>query len=287
MKKYHDIVRHGKSGTHLTIEGNPYIIVQEKLDGANASFKREGDQILCFSRNTELDESNTLRGFSTWVHSTFKPEDLVEGGIYFGEWLVRHKLSYGENENKFYLFDIYDTEIERYISFDLVRHQAKQLKIPTVPVFYEGVFQSIEHIQSFVGKSELGEIGEGVVVKNVSYFNKHGQQQFTKFVSDQFAEMAKVKKQIVKTSDPLGEFIESTVTKARVSKIIHKLVDENILKEDYAIEDMSVILKNAGSKVIEDVLKEELDELIKVVRSKIGKKVPSIVKEVLIEEGRA
>lgn len=286
MKKYQDIVRHGKSGTHLTIEGNPNIIIQEKLDGANASFMRDGDKIRCFSRNTELDESNTLRGFYTWVHKTFKPEDLVEGGIYYGEWLVRHKLDYGENENKFYLFDIYDTDINGYIGFGLVKCQAKELNIPTVPVFYEGIFQSIEHIQSFVGKSELGEVGEGVVVKNVSYFNKHGQQQFTKFVSDQFAEMAKTKKHSVKTSDPLGEFIESTVTKARVSKIIHKLVDENILKEDYAIEDMSVILKNAGSKVIEDVLKEELDELIKVVRSKIGKKVPSVVKEVLIEEGR-
>lgn len=286
MKKYMDVVRHGKSGTHLTIEGNPEIIIQEKLDGANASFKREGDQIICYSRNTQLDESNTLRGFSTWVHSTFKPEDLVEDGIYFGEWLVRHKLDYGENENKFYLFDIYDTELERYISFDLVKHQSEKLEIPTVPVFYKGQFQSLEHVQSFVGKSMLGEVGEGVVVKNVTYQNKYGDQQFTKFVSDHFAEVSKVKKHNVKTSDPLGEFIDSTVTKARVSKIIHKLVDENILNEDYAIEDMGVILKNATVRVIEDVLKEELDELIKVVKSKVGKKVPSIVKEVLNEEGR-
>lgn len=286
MKKYMDVVRHGKSGTYLTIEGSPYIIVQEKLDGANASFKREGDQILCFSRNTQLDESNTLRGFSVWVHKTFKPEDLVEGSIYFGEWLVRHKLDYGENENKFYLFDIYDTETERYISFDLVKHQAEKLGISTVPVFYEGQFQSLEHIQSFVGKSMLGEIGEGVVVKNVAYENKYGNQQFTKIVSDQFAEVAKVKKQTVKTDDPLTEFINSTVNKARVSKIIHKLVDENILNEDYSIKDMGVILKNTGSKVFDDVVKEELDELLKVLRGKVGKKLPSIVKEVLVDEGR-
>lgn len=38
--------------------------------------------------------------------------------------------------------------------------------------------------------------------------------------------------------------------------------------------------------MIEDVIKEELDELIKLVKSKIGKKVPQIVKEVLAEEGR-
>ncbi|MGK4040796.1 RNA ligase family protein [Heyndrickxia oleronia] len=288
MKKYQDIVRHGKTGTHLTIEGNPQIVIQEKLDGANASFKFEEGQLKCFSRNTELDESNTLRGFSVWAREHFKEhEGLADNYIFFGEWLVRHKLSYGENENKFYLFDIYDTEKEEYLPFNKVTSAAEELGLNLVPVFYEGEFQSIEHIQSYVGKSKLGEIGEGVVVKNVNYKNKHGQQQFTKFVSDQFAEMAKTKKHKVNTQkDDLQEFVNATVNKARVSKIVHKLVDEGLLKEDYAIEDMRTILKNTGSKVFDDVIKEELDELLKLLKSKIGRRVPTIVKEVLIEEGR-
>lgn len=288
MKKYQDIVRHGKSGTHLTLEGNPQIIIQEKLDGANASFKYENGQLKCFSRNTELDESNTLRGFTVWAKDHFiDHEGLAENYIFFGEWLVRHKLSYGENENKFYLFDIYDIEKEEYLPFIKVESAAEELGLNLVPVFYEGEFQSIEHIQSFVGKSNLGEIGEGVVVKNTSYKNKYGTQQFTKFVSDQFAEMAKTKKHnISKPKDELQEFVNSTVNKARVSKIIHKLVDEGLLKEDYAIEDMGLILKNTGTRVFEDVIKEELDELMKTLKSKIGRKVPTVVKEVLAEEGR-
>jgi hypothetical protein len=249
--------------------------------------EKECDQILCFSRNTQLDEHNTLRGFYNWVQDNIKAEDLIEDGIYFGEWLVRHKINYGENENKFYLFDIYDTETERYISFDLVKYQAKKLNLNLIPVFYEGVFQSLGHIQSFIGKSQLGEIGEGVVVKNVNWINKHGEQLFTKFVSDEFAEIAKVKKQVIKQpTDQLQEFVNSTVTKARVSKIIHKMVDEGILEEDYAIENMGVILKNAGSKVYEDVMKEELDELLKKVKSNIGRMLPQVVKEVLADENR-
>lgn len=287
MNKYQDIIRHGKSGTHLTLEGNPHIVIQEKLDGANASFKREGDQILCFSRNTQLDEHNTLRGFYNWVQENIKAEDLANDGIYYGEWLVRHKINYGENENKFYLFDIYDEETERYIPFNLVKHQSEILNLNLVPVFYEGVFQSLEHIQSFIGKSMLGEIGEGVVVKNVNWTNKHGEQLFTKFVSDEFAEIAKVKKQTIRQpSDQLQEFVNSTVNKARVSKIIHKMVDEGILDEDYAIENMGVILKNTGSRVFDDVVKEELDELLKMVKSKIGRMLPQVVKDVLAEEGR-
>ncbi|MCP1159304.1 RNA ligase family protein [Bacillus infantis] len=288
QKKYMDVVRHGKSGTHLTIEGNPQIVIQEKLDGANASFKFEDGQLKCFSRNTELDESNTLRGFTVWANEHFKDhEGLAENYIFFGEWLVRHKLSYGENENKFYLFDIYDTEKEEYLPFNKVVSAAEELGLNLVPVFYEGDFQSIEHIQSFVGKSHLGEIGEGVVVKNVTYKDKYGNQQFTKFVSDQFAEIAKTKKHNVKpTNDLLQDFVDLTVNKARVSKIIHKLVDEGLIKEDYAIEDMGVILKHTGTMIYDDVIKEELDTLLKVVKSKIGRKVPTIVKEVLVEEER-
>jgi ATP-dependent RNA circularization protein (DNA/RNA ligase family) len=287
MKKYMDVVRHGKTFTQSTLEGNPQIVIQEKLDGANASFKREGDRVLCFSRNTQLDEHNTLRGFYNWVQENIKASDLVDGGTYFGEWLVRHKLNYGENENKFYLFDIYDEETERYISFELVKYQAKILNLNLVPVFYEGAFQSIEHIQSFIGKSILGEVGEGVVVKNVKYEDKHGNQLFTKFVSDAFAEKAQIKKHTVKQpTDQLQEFINSTVNKARVSKIMHKLVDEGILQEDYAIEDMGTILKNTGTRVFDDVVKEELDELLKMIKSKIGRKLPAIVKEVLLEENR-
>jgi hypothetical protein len=288
QKKYQDVIRHGKSGTHLTIEGNPHIVVQEKLDGANASFKREGDQILCFSRNTQLDEHNTLRGFYNWVQQRFRPTDLLEGVIYYGEWLVKHKLDYGENANQFYLFDIYNTHIEEYVSFSMVKDESKRLGVELVPVFYEGQFQSLEHIQSFVGKSDLGDIGEGVVVKNTSYKNKYGVQQFTKIVSDEFSEMAKVKKQVVKNpnQDSLQQFVDSVVNTARVSKIIHKLVDENLLHDDYAIEDMGTILKHTGSRVFDDVVKEELDELMKLLKSKIGRKVPQIVKEVLVSEGR-
>ena len=247
MKKYQSIVRHGKKGTHLTLEADSDIVIMEKLDGANASFLVEDGKLKCFSRNTELDPSNTLRGFYEWTQSLIKGQQPREGLILFGEWLCRHKLDYGENENKFYLFDVYDTEKEEYLPFDKVLDVAYQLDLNLVPVFYTGKFQSMEHILSFVGKSELGEKGEGVVVKNYSYRDKYGKQLFTKFVSDEFSEMQNVKKQKIKTdTDVLDEFVNNTVTKARVQKILHKLVDEGIIKEDYAIEDMGSILKGFG-----------------------------------------
>ncbi|WP_158442453.1 RNA ligase family protein [Paenibacillus pini] len=93
--------------TYSEIKSKKEEFYQEKLDGANASFKRVGDEIISFSRKTQLSIENNLRGFYEWTQ-TLDVSKLLEGVIYFGEWLVKHKLDYGENMNQFYLFDIYN-----------------------------------------------------------------------------------------------------------------------------------------------------------------------------------
>lgn len=146
----------------------------------------------------------------------------------------------------------------------------------------------------FVGKSNLTlepNTGEGVVVKNVNYFDKYGRQVFVKLVSEKFAEVQKQK--LPKNPNVNSEeikLVRSVLTKARVSKLIHKLVDENLLNEDFDIEDMGKILKLLGSKAYDDIIKEE-SELFKdydegVIKRTIGKNIPKVVKEVLKEEGK-
>ena len=70
---------------------------------------------------------------------------------------------------------------------------------------------------------------------------------------------------------------------------MHKLIDENILEENFGIEDMRLILNNLGSRVYEDILKEESDSLpenyeIQLVRKAIGSKLPLVVKEIIKEK---
>lgn len=287
MRKYNSIERFGKRGTQEVLESGGDIVIFEKLDGANSSIRFINGEIKCFSRNTELNETETLRGFYNWATNHFSNCAREEGLILYGEWLCPHKLDYGDNKNKFYLFDVYNTGKEEYLSLADIDLIAKEYDLLMAPVFYEGQFKAIEHVLSFVGKSELGEVGEGVVVKNYTHRNRFGEQSFVKFVSDEFAEKANTKKHTVKNSnDPLTEFITSTLTEARVSKLIHKLVDEGKLNEDYAIEDMRSILKGLGSSVFDDIVKEELDELLKVLKQRIGKNVPNTVKKVLMNEGR-
>jgi len=282
MKKYMKVIRHGRAGTHETLQPGAQITIMEKLDGANASFKVEDGKILAFSRNNQLDEHNGLRGFYQWTQ-TLDPSSLEEGIIYYGEWLVKHKLDYGENENQFYLFDIYIESLDKYSPISVVETAATRLGLNMCPVFYTGEFQSLEHVLSFVGKSKLGNVGEGIVVKNYLFEAKrNGEQQFTKIVSDEFAEVQQVKKQrVAPTNGLIDEFINTNLTKARVEKILHKLVDEGILEQDYDVTDMGTILKNAGTRVFDDIIEEELDTLLKHVKGKIGKKLPVVVKEVL------
>lgn len=300
IKKYTDVTRYGKSNTNGVIQEGDYITITEKIDGANASFCIDETNDLgvsCYSRNTPLSEENRLRGFYDWVINKIvsQKQKLNPNYRYFGEYLVPHKVIYKpEYYNNFYLFSIWDEENQKYLSDEIVKSEAVKLGIETVTYFYEGQYISFEHLMSFVGKSDKTlepDTGEGVVVKNVDYFDKYGNQVFVKLVSEKFAEVQKQK--LPKNPNVnVGEIqlVRSVLTTARIDKLIYKLVDEGLLKEDYAIEDMGTILKLLGTRVFEDITKEESDLFAEYeedsIKRIVGKNIPTVVKEVLKEQGR-
>jgi len=289
MKKYMDIIRLGHKSTVGVLNEGDNITITEKLDGANASFKKENGIIKAFSRNTELNEENNLRGFYQWTQ-TLDINLLLDNIIYFGEWLVRHTIKYQLDKlNQFYLYDIYNENYNTYLDFSFIEYEANKLNINLIPLFYKGEYQSFEHLKSFVGKTIFGEgKGEGIVVKNVGYKNKYGNQIFVKLVTEEFSEVQKQKppKDPNRPITVEQEFINMCLTKARVDKLLHKLIDEGIIEEEFGIEDMGLILKNLGSRVYEDIIKEESDSLpenyeIQLIRKAIGNKLPSAIKDIL------
>lgn len=295
IKKYIDIVRYGKRGTENVLKKGDIISITEKIDGANASFRLDSDNpigVTCYSRNKALNENNRLRGFYDYVLDNIVPikDKLNSNYVYFGEWLVSHKVSYKEDKYyKFYLFSIYDIEKEKYLEDTIVKSEAKRLNLLTTNYFYEGEFISFEHLMSFVGKSDMtleSNNGEGIVVKNVNYEDRFGKQCFVKLVTEAFAEVQKQKKpKDPNANNPLKELVLSVLTKARVEKMIYKLIDEGVLKENLTIEDMGTILKNINIRIYEDIMKEESDLFINYepsnIRKMIGKNLPIIIKEIL------
>lgn len=292
QKKYHSIVRYGHNSTKGVLNKGDEIIIQEKIDGANASFSVVDGELKCWSRNRELDENNTLEGFYDWACKNIDAEKLLEGVVYFGEWTVRHKIVYEGYEKQFFLYDIYNLFLEEYVSFSMVQDEAKRLGLQLVPIFFEGEFESFDQLMSYVGRTELngrlkGNItGEGIVVKNVKYRDKFGKQLFVKLVVDSFTEVLRQKK----PKDPNKKLsvdelkVKECLTTARVEKQIFKLIDDGLLNKDYGIEDMGKLLKSVTPMIAEDILKEEMQDsnlTIKDIQKYSSKTLPLIIKEII------
>lgn len=286
MKKYMSVVRLGHKTTENVLQPGDPIIIQEKLDGANGSFKLEEGEIVAFSRNERLTEQNNLQGFYEWTQ-TLDANQLRSDVVYFGEWLTKHKINYGDLTKQFFLFDLYNIEKEKYIHFTEVKKEAERLGLNLIPVFYEGEYQSLEHLESFIGQTALGvKKGEGIVVKNVDYQDVYGKQLFVKLVIDAFKEVQRIKK----PKDPNVqsaeiEAVQSVLTRARVEKWIYKLVDEGSLQANFGMQDMAMILKQITPRIVDDIVQEEGEQIasfdLKEIRKIIGKHLPLLVKEVI------
>lgn len=296
QKKYHSIVRYGHKSTQEVLNKGDQIIIQEKIDGANASFAVIDGELKCWSRNKELSMNNTLEGFYVWVKENINVDKLLEGVIYFGEWTAQHKVVYEGYTKQFFLYDIFNLHLEEYVSFPMVRDEAKRLGLQLIPVFFEGEFESFDQLMSYVGRTELngklgGEpCGEGIVVKNMEYRDRFGKQMFVKLVVDKFAEVQKQKA----PKDPKKKFSEEElkvrecVTAPRVEKQLFTMIEEGLLERNFGIEEMGKILKHINPLVAEDILKEEMGDFPHVtvgeIQRMISRVLPFIVKEIIKEK---
>ena len=261
-----------------------YIVIQEKIDGANAAIRydSETDTIKAQSRKNILGIGNNLRGFYEWSQTLDK--ELVKyilgtRYILFGEWLVPHSVEYpNEKYNNAYFYDIYDTVEQKYLPQTEVRQRIGELGLTCVPIFYEGEFKSWKHCMSFVGKTELGgEHGEGIVIKNQTMLNNPNTRQpfYIKIVAEKFQETHTHKEAkivdptTIKKREEIQKLAETIVTEARVRKLLNKFVDEGVLPENWSLEEMPIIAKNLTKAVYEDCIKEEPETVNQI--DKFGK----------------
>lgn len=281
MKKYLDIER-CKQKYAETFNVGEDIVIQEKIDGSNASIRydEESGTLKAFSRRLELSADNTLNGFWDYVQTlnldTFK-EILGSRYIVFGEWMgAKHAIKYPENVyGKFWMFDVWDTQTEQYLPYEetrsfydkLIACGNKENKFNFVPVFYIGKFESWEKTSELVGRTEVGAepTGEGIVIKRQNCLDSKSSRLpfYVKIVSEQFSEVHKSKKQ--KAIDPEAiakkeanlALAATIVTPQRVQKMIYKFIEDGLLPQDWDehnLKDISKILPNA---IYKDCVKEE------------------------------
>ena len=275
-KKYVDIERL-KDKYALAFSKGEHITITEKIDGANASIGFEDGELSCFSRKQKLSPENTLRGFYTLVQ-TFDAEKfrevLGDRYIVFGEWLVSHTIKYpAARLSKFYVFDVWDTEVEQYVPWSVTKDFAAKLGLTTVPLFYDGPFVSWEHVQSFVGKTEMDAepTGEGVVIKSQDRLDNKSSNTppYVKIVAAKFSEVHQSKPHEVDpeklAAKQVAEALAATiVTERRIQKLIEKAVDEGRLRADWDEKDLGTIAKFLGKDVYADCVKEEPETVAQI-----------------------
>ncbi len=184
--KYNKIHRVGKEETEGIFAGTCYI--EEKIDGANTSIWFDEGFIRLGSRSQRITE-----GFNGFVDYVMKNEpikklltDHPEWRLY-GEWLVRHTIHYKETSyKKFYLFDIFVDG--KLLPTEQVHKIADEYGIPTPQLFAILHNPTEDQLKEFAGKSNLGDVGDGVVIKNPSFINKFGEYQHAKLVTQEFKE---------------------------------------------------------------------------------------------------
>lgn len=256
-----------------------HIIVEEKVDGANFSFRydAEKDQICSFSRRVELHPKNTLFGAWEWSQKLDKKkiaEVLGNNLIMFAEWLAPHTVKYPDEKYfNAYCFDIMNAETEQYLPQEQVKKVVQDLGLSYVPVFYDGPFTSWEALASLVGRTELGgEYGEGIVIKNMTRLNDPDEnfQFYVKIVGEAFKEKKAIGGWGMKMLDHKHEksveqeLTESVVTTARVRKLILKMVDEQELPINWKGLDPRTIMRKLSNAVYYDCVKEEPDTVEQV-----------------------
>ena len=245
FKSYEKVERIEKEECDGILKGPCYVF--EKLDGANAQIYIDTitGEIAFGSRNRVLGIGDNLvsgdsfRGFAAWVKANNVPLqkffDLHPDFMLMGEWLVKHTVQYSPDMyGQFYVFDIYDSDSERYMGIE--SHRSWQdlltLGIKLVAFDYRIEDPTMQDLMRVLGMpSRYGaKYREGVVIKNYGFLNKFGRQPYGKLLHETFQEVKSKPKEPI-SPDAIELAIQvQYVSAARVEKIVNKIKMNNALE---------------------------------------------------------
>lgn len=223
---------------------NAKIIVQAKLDGTSSSVWFENGDVHCGSRKREITPEEDNAGFANWIQNCDDTESTMIRAFVtanpnlrlFGEWLgstkfIGHIKDYNiESKSHFYIFDVFDDDSEKYLSFDeylpiLGAYNLDKWVIPILAVLDNPTLDQVSEIaknNTFL-LDNANHPGEGVVIKCYEWHNQFGHQQFGKLILDEYIQKKK-KNNIVRIPGNVEqEIIDTYVTDSELSKIYAKI----------------------------------------------------------------
>ena len=143
-----------------------YLVIEEKLDGANAAVRFGDDgELLLQSRGHLLRGGARERHFDlfkSWAHRHQARLRTVLGSRYvmYGEWLfAKHTIFYDQLPHYFMEFDVLDCERELFLSTDRRRQLLAGLPVASVPVLGEGPVTDLAGLRSHLARSRYKSEG--------------------------------------------------------------------------------------------------------------------------------
>ena len=187
----------------------------------------------------------------------------------------KNHICYTEDVYKRWIvYDIYDTEMQQYLPQNEVKQFCDKHNLEYIHVLYYGEFTSWDDlIKKFAEKTSYycDVKAEGFIVKNQTKLNNTNSRMpfVLKFVNDSYSEIKK-DNHIRKIEDPqklqaktqAQEIVDKIITKNRIEKEIHKMIDEQILPEKVSPQDMNIIARSLPKRIYDDCMKEEREYVI-------------------------
>ena len=272
---------------------NGPIIVEEKIDGSQFSFRIKYGQLECCSKNCDkrMTESNDMFFVAVQrVMDLFVLDKLQEEYIYRGEFLSKphhNVLKYNRIPAKnIIIFDI-DCGVENYVTPNSKQVWADEMGLEIVPLLWEGdgkdltvdLCRELLNRESILGGTQI----EGIVIKNYNQFGPDGKILAGKFVSEKFKEEHKTAWQ---NPDIITEIIQRFGTQMRWQKAIQHLKESGELRTD--VVDIGPLIKEIQNDIkteCQDQIKEMLfNHSWKQISNKIIRGFPDWYKQILLEK---
>ena len=235
FKPYLHVERLGKTEVDNILCGT--VRLTAKLDGTNASVWADEDGRMRYgSRKREISIEDDNAGFAAWMNSkTLEAQLLVRAcranpnWIIYGEWSVGQvgaiKKYTDYAKNKLWIFDIYNRETEKYLTwdeleaalaiYDLLRYRVKLLATLTNPTLDDIIKVANENTFLLEGTDTLGE---GVVIRRDNYTNCYGRYAVAKYVREDFRPDTPKVKRIIQAGEVEQDFINRYLTQSELEK---------------------------------------------------------------------
>ena len=303
FKKYQHIMKIGTDEVDGILNGIVYLLY--KIDGTNSQVFLKEDNTLGFgSRNREISQFDDNADFvKETIKNSSEYKELLKileshpNYIIYGEWLVPHTLkSYkADSWKKFYVFDVYDAENNKYLTYEeyfgLLKDCTSVNIIPLIEKIENPTVDQIKEKLTDTGKFLCSEgLGEGIVIKNYSFVNRYGRTTWAKMLTEDFLTRkhdTRAKNHQGKTGEcehaTEEKIINKYLTDEHILKEYHKLCenyDEKVMNPSHTFELSNRVFDEFISDNIQIIIKKEHLPTInfKVLKSLCDAKVKDVIK---------